>query len=116
MGTQSVLRERLVTREESPRLLVRTSCQDLKGKILLKAKKIGSLEDSFSGVVEDSQSVEVSDEDEVAEIDEDNHHHESIRRRVKVGQTVGCSQFIRFVQGSCGPISCSHNRDYLLLD
>lgn len=78
---------------------VNTSCQDLKGKILLKAKKIGSLEDSFSGVVEDSQSGEVSDEDEVAEIDEDNHHHESIRRRVKVGQTVGCTPFIHFRTG-----------------
>lgn len=53
---------------------------------MLKAKKIGSLEDSFSGVVEDLQSIEVSDEDEAAEIDEEIHHHESIRRRVKVGQ------------------------------
>lgn len=52
----------------------------------MKAKKIGTLEDSFSGMVEDSQTGEVSDEDEVAEIDEDNLHRESVRRRVKVGQ------------------------------
>lgn len=61
--------------------------QDLKGKILLKAKKIGGLEESFNGMVDDSLTGEFSDEDEVAEIDEDNHHHrESVRRRVKVGE------------------------------
>ncbi|XP_076580188.1 1-phosphatidylinositol 4,5-bisphosphate phosphodiesterase delta-4 isoform X2 [Chaetodon auriga] len=59
------------------------SPEDLKGKILLKAKKIGGLEESFSGMVEDSLTGEVSDEDEVAEFDEDNLHRESIRRRVK---------------------------------
>lgn len=52
----------------------------------MKAKKIGTLEDSFSSMAEDSQTGEVSDEDEVAEIDEDNLHRESLRRRVKVGQ------------------------------
>ncbi|XP_042369154.1 1-phosphatidylinositol 4,5-bisphosphate phosphodiesterase delta-4-like isoform X2 [Plectropomus leopardus] len=59
------------------------SPEDLKGKILLKAKKIGGLEESLNGIVEDSQSGEVSDEEEVAEIDEDNLHRESLRRRVK---------------------------------
>lgn len=83
---------------------------------MLKAKKIGSLEDSFGGMVEDLQSIEVSDEDESAEIDEDNHHHESIRRRVKVGQAVDWLQFGRFVHGSRGTISRSHNQDYLLMD
>lgn len=63
-----------------------TFFQDLRGKILLKAKKIGPLEDSFSGITEDSQTGEVSDEDEVAEIDEDNLHRDSVRRRVMVGQ------------------------------
>uniref|UniRef100_A0A8D3DVZ8 Phosphoinositide phospholipase C n=1 Tax=Scophthalmus maximus TaxID=52904 RepID=A0A8D3DVZ8_SCOMX len=52
------------------------SCADLKGKILLKAKKIGGLEESFSGT-EDSLTGEPSDEDEVAEIDGDNLHRES---------------------------------------
>uniref|UniRef100_A0A3Q4AU78 Phosphoinositide phospholipase C n=1 Tax=Mola mola TaxID=94237 RepID=A0A3Q4AU78_MOLML len=52
------------------------SPEDLKGKILLKAKKIGSLEDSINGMVEDSQTAEVSEEDEVAEIDDDNLHRE----------------------------------------
>lgn len=63
------------------------SFQDLRGKILLKAKKIGTLEDSFRGIKEDAQTGEVSDEDEVAEIDEDNVHRDSVRRRVMVGQT-----------------------------
>ncbi|XP_072235364.1 1-phosphatidylinositol 4,5-bisphosphate phosphodiesterase delta-4 isoform X1 [Leuresthes tenuis] len=57
------------------------SPEDLKGKILLKAKKIGGLEESLTGVAEDSLTGEVSDEDEMAEIDEDNIHRESIRRR-----------------------------------
>uniref|UniRef100_A0A671V995 Phosphoinositide phospholipase C n=1 Tax=Sparus aurata TaxID=8175 RepID=A0A671V995_SPAAU len=54
------------------------SPEDLKGKILLKAKKIGGLEESFNGMVEDSMTGEVSDEDEAAEIDEDNLHRESV--------------------------------------
>ncbi|MEQ2313863.1 1-phosphatidylinositol 4,5-bisphosphate phosphodiesterase delta-4 [Ameca splendens] len=57
--------------------------EELKGKILLKAKKIGGLEESFNGTVEDSLTGEASEEDEVAEIDEDNVYRESIRRRVK---------------------------------
>uniref|UniRef100_A0A8C2XH89 Phosphoinositide phospholipase C n=1 Tax=Cyclopterus lumpus TaxID=8103 RepID=A0A8C2XH89_CYCLU len=57
------------------------SPEDLKRKILLKAKKIGGLEESFNGMGEDSQTGEVSDEDEVAEINEDNLHRESICRR-----------------------------------
>lgn len=59
--------------------------QELKGKILLKAKKNGGLEETLNGTVEDSLTGEVSDEDEAAEIDEDILHRESIRRRVKVG-------------------------------
>uniref|UniRef100_A0A8C4IXJ8 Phosphoinositide phospholipase C n=1 Tax=Dicentrarchus labrax TaxID=13489 RepID=A0A8C4IXJ8_DICLA len=59
------------------------SPEDLKGKILLKAKKIGGLEESFNGMVEDSLTGEFSDEDEVTEIDEDNLHRESVRRRVR---------------------------------
>ncbi|XP_047187051.1 1-phosphatidylinositol 4,5-bisphosphate phosphodiesterase delta-4 isoform X2 [Scophthalmus maximus] len=61
------------------------SPEDLKGKILLKAKKIGGLEESFSGT-EDSLTGEPSDEDEVAEIDGDNLHRESVRHRVKSKQ------------------------------
>uniref|UniRef100_A0A8D3CUA6 Phosphoinositide phospholipase C n=1 Tax=Scophthalmus maximus TaxID=52904 RepID=A0A8D3CUA6_SCOMX len=58
------------------------SPEDLKGKILLKAKKIGGLEESFSGT-EDSLTGEPSDEDEVAEIDGDNLHRESVRSQGK---------------------------------
>uniref|UniRef100_A0AAZ1WYY0 Phosphoinositide phospholipase C n=1 Tax=Oreochromis aureus TaxID=47969 RepID=A0AAZ1WYY0_OREAU len=60
------------------------SPEDLKGKILVKAKKDGGLEQSLTGVVEDSLNGEVSDEDEAAEIDENHPHHESIHRRLKV--------------------------------
>uniref|UniRef100_A0A3B4CWF9 Phosphoinositide phospholipase C n=1 Tax=Pygocentrus nattereri TaxID=42514 RepID=A0A3B4CWF9_PYGNA len=56
------------------------SPEDLKGKILLKGKKIGGLEESLSGVVEDSLAAEVSDEDDAAEIDEEN---DIVRRRPK---------------------------------
>ncbi|XP_047432267.1 1-phosphatidylinositol 4,5-bisphosphate phosphodiesterase delta-4 [Mugil cephalus] len=59
------------------------SPEDLKGKILLKAKKIGGLEESVNGIAEESLTGEVSDEDEAAEIDEDNLHRESVRHRVK---------------------------------
>lgn len=64
------------------------AAQDLKGKILLKAKKIGGLEESFNGMVEDSLTGEFSDEDEGADMDEDNHHREGVLRRVKVGHSL----------------------------
>uniref|UniRef100_A0A8B9JT37 Phosphoinositide phospholipase C n=1 Tax=Astyanax mexicanus TaxID=7994 RepID=A0A8B9JT37_ASTMX len=60
------------------------SPEDLKGKILLKGKKIGGLERSLDGVVEDSLAAEVSDEDDAAEIEEENLHNDSIRRKPKV--------------------------------
>uniref|UniRef100_A0AAY4D7K4 Phosphoinositide phospholipase C n=1 Tax=Denticeps clupeoides TaxID=299321 RepID=A0AAY4D7K4_9TELE len=53
------------------------SPEDLKGKILLKGKKIGGLEERLNGVEQDSLTVEVSDEDEVADIEEDNHRNDS---------------------------------------
>ncbi|XP_022521135.2 1-phosphatidylinositol 4,5-bisphosphate phosphodiesterase delta-4 isoform X1 [Astyanax mexicanus] len=59
------------------------SPEDLKGKILLKGKKIGGLERSLDGVVEDSLAAEVSDEDDAAEIEEENLHNDSIRRKPK---------------------------------
>ncbi|XP_067254669.1 1-phosphatidylinositol 4,5-bisphosphate phosphodiesterase delta-4 isoform X2 [Chanodichthys erythropterus] len=57
--------------------------KDLKGKILLKGKKIGGLEDSMNGVVDDPLTGEVSDEEETAEIDDDHHRNDSIRHRGK---------------------------------
>ncbi|XP_048024353.1 1-phosphatidylinositol 4,5-bisphosphate phosphodiesterase delta-4 [Megalobrama amblycephala] len=59
------------------------SPEDLKGKILLKGKKIGGLEDSMNGVVDDPLTGEVSDEEETAEIDDDHHRNDSIRHRGK---------------------------------
>lgn len=58
--------------------------QDLKGKILLKGKKIGGLEENLSGFVEESPGAELSDDDELVEIEEENHHNDSMRRKTKV--------------------------------
>lgn len=60
-------------------------CQNLKGKILVKAKKIGGLEDNIGALVEDSLSGEVSDDDDVAEMEEENLHRDSVHGRRKVG-------------------------------
>ncbi|KAF6726551.1 1-phosphatidylinositol 4,5-bisphosphate phosphodiesterase delta-4 [Oryzias melastigma] len=48
------------------------SPEDLKGKILVKAKKIGGLEENIGTLVEDSLSGEVTDEDDMAEMEEEN--------------------------------------------
>ncbi|XP_055021793.1 1-phosphatidylinositol 4,5-bisphosphate phosphodiesterase delta-4 [Boleophthalmus pectinirostris] len=58
------------------------SPHELRGKILVKAKKIGGLEESFCGLGEDSLTAEVSDEDDGGELDEDGIHRDSLRRRV----------------------------------
>ncbi|XP_035249746.1 1-phosphatidylinositol 4,5-bisphosphate phosphodiesterase delta-4-like isoform X2 [Anguilla anguilla] len=57
------------------------SPEELKGRILLKGKKIGSLEDSLNGMGEESPMGEVSDEDEAADIDEENMRSDSFHRR-----------------------------------
>uniref|UniRef100_A0A671SCD3 Phosphoinositide phospholipase C n=1 Tax=Sinocyclocheilus anshuiensis TaxID=1608454 RepID=A0A671SCD3_9TELE len=54
------------------------SPEDLKGKILLKGKKIGGLENSMNGVVDDPLMGEVSDEEETAEIDDDHHRNDKM--------------------------------------
>lgn len=59
------------------------SPEDLKGKILLKGKKIGGLEDGMNGVVDDPLMGEVSDEEEATEIEDENHRNNSIRHRSK---------------------------------
>lgn len=70
-------------------VFTRSPSQDLRGKILLKAKKIGPLQDSFNGAAEESQTGEVSDENDAAEADEDSLHPDGVRRRVMVGQAPG---------------------------
>ncbi|XP_068612358.1 1-phosphatidylinositol 4,5-bisphosphate phosphodiesterase delta-4-like [Brachionichthys hirsutus] len=55
------------------------SPEDLMGRILLKAKKIGGLEE----IEEDFQTGDNSDEDEGAIIEEDSVHRESVRCRIK---------------------------------
>ncbi|CAL1598247.1 unnamed protein product [Knipowitschia caucasica] len=58
------------------------SPHELRGKILVKAKKMGGLEERFCGLGEDSLTAEVSDEDEAAEMDDEGIHRDSLRRRV----------------------------------
>lgn len=86
----------------------------MKGKILLKAKKIGGLEESFSGT-EDSLTGEPSDEDEVAEIDGDNLHRESVRHRVKVRQAAVRCFGLRPRQVSDTPARKTHIRASLVI-
>uniref|UniRef100_A0A8C5A9E9 Phosphoinositide phospholipase C n=1 Tax=Gadus morhua TaxID=8049 RepID=A0A8C5A9E9_GADMO len=62
------------------------SPEELKGKILLKAKKIGGLEERVGGLTEDPLTGEVSDEDEAAEIDNEHSHRETFRRKTKSKQ------------------------------
>uniref|UniRef100_A0A3Q4HJK9 Phosphoinositide phospholipase C n=1 Tax=Neolamprologus brichardi TaxID=32507 RepID=A0A3Q4HJK9_NEOBR len=77
-----ILGDRLLKTILDGKALIRLpSPEDLKGKILVKAKKDGGLEQSLSGMVEDSLNGEVSDEDEAAEIDEDHPHHEKSKAR-----------------------------------
>ncbi|XP_076841317.1 1-phosphatidylinositol 4,5-bisphosphate phosphodiesterase delta-4 isoform X2 [Brachyhypopomus gauderio] len=59
------------------------SPEDLKGKVLLKGKKIGGLGVSLSALGEDSLVGDVSEEDDLAEIDEENRHNDTIRRKTK---------------------------------
>ncbi|KAI1899454.1 hypothetical protein AGOR_G00061960 [Albula goreensis] len=59
------------------------SPEELKGKILLKGKKIGSLEESLNGIAEESLMGEVSDEDDAVDIDEENLRTDSFHRRGK---------------------------------
>uniref|UniRef100_A0A8C7KUN6 Phosphoinositide phospholipase C n=1 Tax=Oncorhynchus kisutch TaxID=8019 RepID=A0A8C7KUN6_ONCKI len=78
------------------------SPEELKGKILLKGKKIGGLEESLNGPVEpeDSLTGEVSDEDEAADIDEDSLHSNSLRRMAKKRSTLQFPSYgsIKFIQ------------------
>ncbi|XP_016894277.1 1-phosphatidylinositol 4,5-bisphosphate phosphodiesterase delta-4 isoform X1 [Cynoglossus semilaevis] len=62
------------------------SPEELKGKILLKAKKIGGLEDDFGGIVENGLTGEVSDDDAVAEIEDDNLHRESRKSKQRLSK------------------------------
>ncbi|XP_036396616.1 1-phosphatidylinositol 4,5-bisphosphate phosphodiesterase delta-4-like [Megalops cyprinoides] len=59
------------------------SPEELRGKVLLKGKKIGSLEASLNGVAEEPLMGEVSDSDEAADIDEENLRSDSLHRRAK---------------------------------
>ncbi|CAL8301615.1 unnamed protein product [Gadus morhua 'NCC'] len=85
------------------------SPEELKGKILLKAKKIGGLEERVGGLTEDPLTGEVSDEDEAAEIDNEHSHRETFRRKTKGLST---SPVLHVSTGSLGRkgISSSNTR------
>ncbi|KAG2459013.1 PLCD4 phosphodiesterase, partial [Polypterus senegalus] len=59
------------------------SPEELKGKILLKGKKIGGLEDCMQEHTDDTFSGEVSDEDEAAEMDEEHLRNDILRKKGK---------------------------------
>ncbi|XP_069052343.1 1-phosphatidylinositol 4,5-bisphosphate phosphodiesterase delta-4 isoform X2 [Lepisosteus oculatus] len=59
------------------------SPEELKGKVLLKGKKMGGLEDCVNGTAEEPFNGEVSDEDEAADIDEEHLRNDTLRRRGK---------------------------------
>uniref|UniRef100_A0A8D3AB58 Phosphoinositide phospholipase C n=1 Tax=Scophthalmus maximus TaxID=52904 RepID=A0A8D3AB58_SCOMX len=87
------------------------SPEDLKGKILLKAKKIGGLEESFSGT-EDSLTGEPSDEDEVAEIDGDNLHRESKSKQRLSKELSDCVVYCKSVRFNSFKHARIHSKVY----
>ncbi|CAL8290941.1 unnamed protein product [Lota lota] len=92
------------------------SPEELKGKILLKAKKIGGLEQSPGGLAEDPLTGEVSDEDEAAEINDDNSHRDTFRRKTKKSkqrlskELSDCVVYCKSVQFSGFKHSRTHQR------
>ncbi|XP_056407341.1 1-phosphatidylinositol 4,5-bisphosphate phosphodiesterase delta-4-like, partial [Hyla sarda] len=73
---KSILGEKLVTGTLDGRIPVHLpSPEELRGKIILKGKKIGSLEDSYGEPSVDPDG-EVSEEEDGAEVDEENIHNE----------------------------------------
>uniref|UniRef100_A0A4W3HK68 Phosphoinositide phospholipase C n=1 Tax=Callorhinchus milii TaxID=7868 RepID=A0A4W3HK68_CALMI len=61
------------------------SPEELRGKILVKGKRIGPLLDALSGPEEDPCSGEVTDEDEAAEAEDENIRNE-VKRKEKVSK------------------------------
>ncbi|XP_063067811.1 1-phosphatidylinositol 4,5-bisphosphate phosphodiesterase delta-4 [Engraulis encrasicolus] len=68
------------------------SPEDLKGKILLKGKKIGGLEESMGMVVEEMLPGDVTDEDDSGDMEDDNQHHENMRRHAKKSKQGLCKE------------------------
>ncbi|KAM9304785.1 1-phosphatidylinositol 4,5-bisphosphate phosphodiesterase delta-4 [Gastrophryne carolinensis] len=74
---RSILGEKLVTSTLDGRVPVcLPSPEELRGKILLKGKKIGRLEDCLGEQAEDSFIREVSEEEDNGELDEENSRNE----------------------------------------
>ncbi|XP_051980370.1 1-phosphatidylinositol 4,5-bisphosphate phosphodiesterase delta-4 [Xyrauchen texanus] len=94
------------------------SPEDLKGKILLKGKKIGELEGSMNGMVDDPLLGEASDEEENAETDDEHHHNNSMRHRGKKSkqrlskELSDCVVYCKSVQFSSFKHSRIHSKFY----
>ncbi|KAG7258864.1 hypothetical protein CRUP_027468 [Coryphaenoides rupestris] len=86
------------------------SPEDLKGKILLKAKKMGGLEPTAGGLTDDPLTGEVSDEDEAAEIHDNNSHRDTFRRKTK--ELSDCVVYCKSVRFSNFKHSCIHQKFY----
>ncbi|XP_075037141.1 1-phosphatidylinositol 4,5-bisphosphate phosphodiesterase delta-4 isoform X1 [Mixophyes fleayi] len=81
---KSILGEQLVTSTLDGRIPVcLPSPEDLRGKILLKGKKIGRLEDCLDERPEDSYLGEISEEDDNGEMDEENIRNEDKKNSKK---------------------------------
>ncbi|XP_071978412.1 1-phosphatidylinositol 4,5-bisphosphate phosphodiesterase delta-4 isoform X2 [Engystomops pustulosus] len=81
---KSILGEKLVTRTLDGRVPVQLpSPEELRGKIILKGKKIGRLEDSLAEPSEDPSMGEISEEEDGGEVDEENIRNEDKKRSKK---------------------------------
>uniref|UniRef100_A0A8C5ARB6 Phosphoinositide phospholipase C n=1 Tax=Gadus morhua TaxID=8049 RepID=A0A8C5ARB6_GADMO len=89
------------------------SPEELKGKILLKAKKIGGLEERVGGLTEDPLTGEVSDEDEAAEIDNEHSHRETFRRKTKVVYLDPCQPLTACPVPHRGGVSMQKSKQHL---
>ncbi|XP_063789973.1 1-phosphatidylinositol 4,5-bisphosphate phosphodiesterase delta-4 isoform X1 [Pseudophryne corroboree] len=81
---KSILGEKLVTSTLDGRIPVSLpSPEELRGKIILKGKKIGRLQDCSEERPEDSYLGEISEEDDGGEMDEENIRNEDKKRSKK---------------------------------
>ncbi|XP_005991823.1 1-phosphatidylinositol 4,5-bisphosphate phosphodiesterase delta-4 [Latimeria chalumnae] len=115
---KSILGDKLLKTTIDGKIPVRLpSPEELKGKILLKGKKIGQLEDCLNGQHQDPYSGEVTDEDEGAEIEDENIRNEIRRKGKKSKQRLSkelsdCVIYCRNVQFSSFKHSQLHYKSY----
>ncbi|KAM3916784.1 1-phosphatidylinositol 4,5-bisphosphate phosphodiesterase delta-4 isoform 1-T2 [Leptodactylus fuscus] len=81
---KNILGEKLVTSTLDGRIPMQLpSPEELRGKIILKGKKIGSLEDCLGEPSEDPEVAEISDEEDGGDVDEENSRNDDKKRSKK---------------------------------